>query len=586
MTQNNSLLPEGYRFWSDDSVSEVGGKPDGETISKSSELEPISVQVPNLENAVGAQESADPPDFKFDDSSTAPNAVLNDLWLKSLGQLENSSQLSHIEPSPYWRCDHSGAVIWFLDQNGTAWSKNSEQNDLFFSEDGGERAANVFLNADGCSVEDSDGTTLNISFAGTFSILNRTKSREENIRGLMDVFCAVDANHDERLSLTEIETALNKCSEKDRPLINTLKTHYKRISWSRRGMFGQAADGLSLRDIIDLRSGGPRTSTDDINETLLAQIEAIIDFVDPKRSGFIQHHGLEYALSNLVMPARLRRSIELLIRRLKELSLFQTYGFSVNEWQPTRQDVRWMLCDLFKQTSSETAVDMPVWASFELCSGIGQELYASKNDPTSSITLDAIKNVPEAHQTFMATVAAAIAHCPELVLQTIRKSDNGAFVVTFIGDRNTPIRVLAPAQKDIHDYGLADGYGVWALILARGFAQYMEQNALSRKPFYSINEIVHLFLGKEIYSLALKGQCTNELALLIDQLWAQDRALILSRFPGGDQNVSTSVLEHTCAVVGWEPQTGTLSVFCPQKDGIEQISIDELRASFEHLLTT
>lgn len=584
MTQNNSLLPDGYRFWSDDSVPSVGLKPDGDKISEATGLEPISVQVSNSENALESHERA-APDFKSDALPIVSNAVLSDLWLKSLKQSDDPPYLSSLEPSAFWRCDQSGSVVWFIDQNGTAWSRNTEHNDLFFSEDGGERAAEVFLNGDGCSVEDSDGTTLNISFTGTFSILNRTKSREENVRGLLDVFCAVDANHDESLSLNEIETALHNCNEKDRPLINTLKTHFKRIAWSRRGMFGQASDGLSLRDILDLRSGGSRNSSDDINETLLAQIEAIIDFIDPKRSGFIRQHELENALSHLVMPARLRRSIELLIRRLKELSLFQAYGFSINEWQPTRQDVRWMLCDLFKQSASQAAVDMPVWASLELGSDLHQDLYASKNDPTSSITFDAVKNLPEANQSFMATVAAAIVHCPELVLQTIRKSDNGAFVVTFIGDRNAPIRVLLPAQKDIYDYGLADGHGVWALILARGFAQYLEQNALSRTPFHSIDQIVHLFLGTEIKSLALKGQCSNELALLIDQLWAQDRMLILSRFPGSDQNVSRSVLSHTCAVIGWEPMNGVLSVMCPQS-GLEQISIDELRSSFDHLLTT
>lgn len=574
MSQNNSLLPEGYRFWSD-------GKVDAEISPVNPQ--PISVEDPKPENLDTQPDS--PVDLP--DQNSAPdvsNSDLSDLWFKSLQQSTATSPLQTQETSAFWRCDHSGSVIWFVDQNGIGWSKSIDHETLFISEDGGERAATVFLTGHGCSVEDSDGTILNISFAGTFSVQNRTKSREKEVRGLMEVFCSVDANHDERLSLTEIENALNSCSEVDRPLINTLKTHYKRIAWTRRGMFGQAGDGLSLRDILDLTSSGAR-SADDINETLLAQIEAIIEFIDPKRSGFIQHKDLEHALRQLVMPARLRRAIELMLRRLNELSYFRSVGFSVDEWLPSRQDVRWMLCDLFKQTASQVAVDMPLWANLELGFAMGQDLYASKSDPTSSIKVDAISNCPEAHQSFMAVVAAAIVHCPELVLQTVRKSDNGAFVVTFIGDRNAPIRVLLPAQKDIHDYGLADSYGVWALILTRGFAQYIEQNADS-KPFHTINEIAQLFVGTDVESLALKYQCSNELAKLIDQLWARDRMLVLTRFPGAQQNVSATVLKHTCAVTGWDPQSGMLSVFCAQSDVVEQVSIDELRTSFEFLLST
>lgn len=596
MTQkNNSLVPDGYRFWSDDNVNTqayggINDAPEPETQHLSAlENQPLSVEDLEAENAheseasekqASAQEQSE---ALHATSDAGLNSALADLWLKSLRLPQDNNQVSDDlsqEPSAYWRCDNTGAVVWFIDQNGIGWSKNLAHEDLFFSEDGGERAANIHLTGDGCSVEDVDGSILNITFAGMYSIQNRRTSREKKVRSLLEIFCSVDTNGDECLSLEEIENALHSCNETDRPLINSIKTHFKRIAWTRRGMFGQAAEGLSLRDILDLTSNGVRTSNEDIDETLLAQIEAVIDFVDPKRVGFIEHDGLEDALSHLVMPPRLRRSIELLIRRLSELRLLGSYGFSVDEWRPSRQDVRWMLCDLFKQLSGQVADDMPAWASLELCSSIEQDLYASKTDPTSSITIDAIQHCPETHQSFMAVVAAVIVHWPELVLQTIRRSDNGAFVVTFIGDRNTPIRVLLPAQKELHDYGLTDKHGVWALILAKGFAQYLQH-----KPPQSIHDVAQLFVGNEVKYLSLKEQCSNDLAMLIDRLWAQDSMLVLSRFPDDVQNTSTSVLKHTCAVTGWEPQSGTLSVFCPQSD-VEQISIDELRTSFDVLLST
>lgn len=629
MTQNNnSLLPDGYRFWSDDNEplaqqktvvdeTDTSAGPNSDqpllkpfTVQSQASLSETNTEPTSVEDSGSStgdhskNETAAEAEFQTERITEAPRqtgSVLAGLWLRSVqsnrknevglvasewtkhapehhGWSDNSKKQA---PSAYWRCNNTGVVDWFLDQNGTAWSRNLSHDNLFCSDDGGERASVVRLtDEDLCVVEDSDGTILTISSDGKYSAENRRKSREQNVRSLMAVFGRVDTNGDDRLSISEIENALKSCNENDRPLIHSLKMHFNRIEWSRRGMFGQMAEGLSLREIFEFTNGG-RISEHDIDETLLSQIETVIDFIAPH--GVVHRDSLVRALRQLKMPARLRRSIEVLIMRLDELSFLSNYGYSAR-WQPTRQVIRVMLCDLYKQMSCEESVDMGSRVNLE-GGGADQKLYADEANPLTSIVADAINNCHEANQCFMSVLTAAIVINPEVVLRSIRRSDNGAFVVTFWGDCDTPMRVLVPAQREIHEYGLASKYGVWALVLARAFAQYLEHRQKLNQPITSVHEVAELILGKKVECLPLKEQCTNELSKLIDRLWAKDQMMVLCRFPALDSDVSASrVLKHTSAVTGWDPQSGVITCKDPQSQLREQVSIDLLQTCFDSLL--
>ncbi|MDZ4833476.1 MAG: hypothetical protein SGJ27_06820 [Candidatus Melainabacteria bacterium] len=673
MTQNNnSLLPEGYRFWSDDNATfenavpeprvappkneedESGGSQssivtepgDGLTALNLSEsgaatmfesgadVQPISVEflqssanfssreaLPDLVDELVVlpsnecvNESSNHQPISVDDLDLANSPALptsgglSDFWLQALqtpnGSVIDSEWVEHKDTNPgwpeqehrsnlcepqfsFWRCDTAGRVAWFLDQNGIGWLRDAHHENLFCSADGGERSAIVLLTSDGCCVEDSDGTSMTITFAGGFKHEKVRESREEHVRNLLNVFYRVDTNGDERLSLAEIESSLHSCEETERPLINSLRTHFKRIEWSRRGMFGHAAAGLTLKEILDLTANGNRNSSNDIDELLLSQIETVIDFLDPNRTGFIAPEAFELALQKLVMPAQLRQALEGLIRRLNELSLFRAYGFNAEQWKPSRHAARLMLCDVYNRAPMSASADMPTWASRELRSDYDETLYADEKNPLASISIGAINNCVDAHQSFMSVVAAVIVHDPEEVLRTVRRSDNGAFVVTFSGDRNVPVRVLLPAQKEIHEYGLAAKHGVWAKILGRAFGHYLEHTMNSKMENHSLSvthQIAQLFVGKEVRYSSLKEQCSNELANQIDSLWMHERMMVLCRFPRDEQDTSASVLKHTCAVVGWEPQSGEVSFLDPQGGMVQRISFESLQTTFDTLL--
>ncbi len=584
--QNNSLLPEGYRFWTDDHSTTSGSTKSPsldfdsasvEAMLVALETEPISVEVEDrCENALSSDEDSQPISVEVENevvsSETKPHTALPsveaaqpisvesavdhlseepaeeksqpisvevsdlstvDYWLSSIGQYYGTSDMRTNSgdswqqqqdeqgwpraQSSFWECDSSGEVIWFLDQNRMGWTRDSMQKNLYCSEDGGERSAVVSVTAEGCTVEDADGMVLIISFDGKCSVRNQRKTREPEVRNLLNVFGSVDTNGDERLSLAEIESALVHCAENERSMITALRTHFKRIEWSRRGMFGQVAEGLSLREILDFMSTGAKHSSQEIDETVLSQFEAVIDFADAERSGFVTLAGLRSALQGLKMPARLRRSIEILTKRLNEISLFETYGFEVSAWQSSRQSVRIMLCEIYSSLLSLER-GMPV-SSPKIDYEFEQGLFADGSNPLASIKIGAINNLLDANQSFLTVLASLIRNDPEIVLRSIRCTDNGAFVVTFLGDPDTPVRVLLPSQREIAEYCLAASYGVWALVLARGFSQYVEHNLQNRdlRP----DQIARLLSGREVRCLSLKDQCSNELAKLIERLWTE-----------------------------------------------------------------
>jgi hypothetical protein len=686
---NNSLLPDGYRFWTDDhSTTRTSDSTDSQNVDFDSasieallmaiETQPISVEVgvdqtacsleERAENVLSFDENSQPISVEIEDeavnlSEARPDKVLPndetsqpmsveagylseqraakvlttdetsqpmsvkagylseqsaekvltadeksqpisvdvsdlsivDYWLTALGQEQGprdmstknvDSWTSHGKQgwpraqSSFWECDSSGEVLWFLDQNRMSWTRDSKQKDLYCSEDGGERSAFVSVNSEGCSVEDADGMVLIIKFDGKCSIRNQRKTREPEVRNLLNVFGTVDTNGDERLSLAEIESALVHCAENERSVISSLKMHFKRIEWSRRGMFGQVAEGLSLREILDFMSTGAKHSSDEIDETVLSQFEAVIDFADSDRSGFVTLAGLRSALEGLKMPVRLSRSIEILTKRLNEISLFGPYGFEVSQWQSSRQSVRIMLCDVYNSLLSVER-GMPLTLP-KIDYEFEQGLFADGSKPLESIKIGAINNLLEANQSFLSVVASLIQHDPEIVLRSIRCTDNGAFVVTFLGEPNTPVRVLLPSQREIAEYRLAPSYGVWALVLARGFSQYVEHNLQNRdlRP----QEIARLLSGREVNWLSLKDQCSNELARLIERLWTEGRMTVLCRFPQANQDILQSVLKHSCAITEWEPQSGCISIVNSQSQAFDELAIEKMQASFDVLV--
>ncbi|MBX9670207.1 MAG: hypothetical protein K2X93_21585 [Candidatus Obscuribacterales bacterium] len=487
----------------------------------------------------------------------------------------------------FWKRDGVGEVTWFLDQNGVGWSR-VDTDGLFRSSDGGECVVSIVVDESRLQIEDCDGSILIISIDGIYSARKENRSREEKMRTLMDVFALVDVNHDERLSLAEIEEALEKCEPKDKDLVRSLRTHFKRIEWAKRGTYGQASQGLSLQEILDF-TATEKHCVNDINETLLAQVESIVEFADPVRSGLVNLDQLSHSMRRLNLPTRLRTALEMLLDRLEELALMRAYGYNIG-WQPSRQCVRLMLCDLYKQVRSLDESSDKSWAHYEL-DAHQPDLFGDKGNIRASIVPAALKNCPALNQSFLAVVAAVIAHDPQLVLKMIRKSDNGAFVLTFPSDPHLPVRIISPTHKEIQEYGSNDRFGIWTLLLAKAFNQYVEQKRArqqlipkdERVLIDSIEQICMLFCSQPISSRELNGS-PDEIEKLLKNNWLSNKPMLVCRFPSITKDCPDAALNHTFAITSFDSDSGMISLFNPHLASELVLNAESMMQQFQILV--
>ncbi len=487
----------------------------------------------------------------------------------------------------FWKRDGVGEVTWFLDQNGVGWSRVGSDG-LFRSSDGGECVVSIVVDESRLQIEDCDGSILIISMDGNYTARKENRSREEKMRTLMDVFALVDVNHDERLSLAEIEEALEKCEPKDKDLVRSLRTHFKRIEWAKRGTYGQSSQGLSLREILDF-TATEKHCVDDINETLLAQVESIVEFADPVRSGLANLDQLSHSMRRLNLPPRLRTALEMLLDRLEELGLMRAYGYNIS-WQPSRQSVRLMLCNLYKQVRSLDEASDKNWAHYEL-DAHQPDLFGDKDNIRSSIVPAALKNCPTSNQSFLAVVAAVIAHDPQLVLKMIRKSDNGAFVVTFPSDPHLPVRIISPTHKEIQEYGSNDRFGIWTLLLAKAFNEYVQQKRASQQLIPkdervlvdSLEQVCQLFCSRPISSTQLN--CSpDEIEKLLKKTWLSNKPMLVCRFPSITKDCPDAVLNHTFAITSFDADSGTFTLFNPHLASELVLNAESMQQQFQILV--
>ncbi len=480
-----------------------------------------------------------------------------------------------------WQCDATGAVQSFTDPHGMRWQCEKQIYGtgmaLFKSRDGGERLCTAGVSDGSCTIEDADGTVTIISSDGTFLQHRKADSKENKMRALLDVFIKTDSNGDQRLSLSELDHALedDRTSESDKEILRSLRTQFKRIEWSKHGMFNQANayEGLSLKDILSVTGSNERLGAD-INETLLIYIEEVLDIADPNKSGFVSCQSLAQVLPQLKMPERLRFSFETLLKRIFELRQFDRLGFQSNRWLIRRNSIRLALCEMFKEfPESGNGQD---WVSLEINLSVNA-LFANANDPLSCIRPDAVRNCPGADQTFMAALASIAARAPQVIMRSIKVTDNGAFVVTFPANLNLPIRVLTPSHKEVCQYGLAERFGIWALVLAKAFDEYK-----SRMGINGADQIAQLFGNVNAGFIPLSEIDARKLSDIFRKASAECRMLVLCSYPSNTSPVADEdvILQHAYAITKVTSDSIDIMPVNRRKDKPAQI--DDLSSSVRY----
>lgn len=112
---------------------------------------------------------------------------------------------------------------------------------------------------------------------------------------------------------------------------------------------------------------------------------------------------------------------------------------------------------------------------------LNKRLFGS-NDPLLSgeiIVPDAIKQGNIGNCYFVSTLAAFSVNNPKAIVDMIKppQEPGKPYTIVFPGDINNPVYVQAPTEAEMAIYNRGSRYGFWAVLLEKGFGEYLRQNA-------------------------------------------------------------------------------------------------------------